>query len=175
MTSRMNSLQNPAPAARPGHFHYRGPGPGEIHLRPYDGGHAALRPLSLPLPATGSQAARILVIDDLHTTRPLLHLLHSLGYCATRATSSGETALQLAQDFLPSIVLLALQLQQMSAYHVAARLRDQAAGQELRLIALTDDFAHTDRELAREAGFERYLVKPVDVSTLQHLLRAKQR
>jgi CheY-like chemotaxis protein len=40
------------------------------------------------------------------------------------------------------------------------------------LIALTADFAHAGRDRARQAGFERYLAKPVSVSALQQLLRA---
>ncbi len=59
----------------------------------------------------------------------------------------------------------------MSAYRVAARLRDQAMGRELRLIALTDECVHTGRELAREVGFERYMAKPVGALALQQLLR----
>jgi CheY-like chemotaxis protein len=88
--------------------------------------------------------------------------------------SCGETALEVAQDSLPSVVLLALELPDMSAYRVATQLRDQAAGRELRLIALTDDYAHTGRDLARQAGFERYLAKPVSVSALHQLLQVRQ-
>ena len=48
-----------------------------------------------------------------------------------------------------------------------------AAGSDLRLIALTWSREHAGRELARVAGFERYLLKPVtalDLSGLfQHL------
>jgi CheY-like chemotaxis protein len=100
-----------------------------------------------------------------------VYLLHSLGYWATRSASYGASALNLAQDFLPSIVLISLQLPDMSAYRVAARLRDQAGGRELRLIALTTDYVHTGRDLARQAGFERYLAKPVGAVALQQLLR----
>jgi protein-histidine pros-kinase len=80
----------------------------------------------------------------------------------------------MAQDFSPSVVLLALNLPGMSAYRVATLLRDRAAGRELRLIALTEDCEHTGRDLARQAGFERYLAKPVDISALQQLLLATQ-
>jgi CheY-like chemotaxis protein len=81
--------------------------------------------------------------------------------------------LDLAQDFPPSIVLISLQLPDMSAYRVATQLRSQAAGRQLRLIALTTDYVHTGRELARQAGFERYLAKPVGAVALQQLLRPR--
>jgi CheY-like chemotaxis protein len=173
MTSQITSFQGPAPSAWRGHQHAWS-SRRTTYLRSYDHGIEARRPLSLPLLATSGQPARILIVDDLYTTGPLVHLLHGLGYWTTRVASCGETALHLAQDFLPSIVLLTLQLPEMSAYRIAARLRDRAAGRELRLIALTDDCAHTDRELARQAGFERYLAKPVSISALQQLLRTKQ-
>jgi hypothetical protein len=44
---------------------------------------------------------------------------------------------------------------------VARLLRERAQSHELRLIALTWSREHAGRELARVAGFERYLLKPV--------------
>lgn len=112
-------------------------------------------------------------MDEASTTGPLVYLLHSLGYWATRSASCGATALNVAQDFLPSVVLITLQLPDMSAYHVATRLRDQAGRRKLRLIALTTDYMHAGRDLARQAGFERYLAKPVGAVALQELLRSQ--
>jgi CheY-like chemotaxis protein len=162
-------LQRAAPAAWHGH-QYAWSSRRTNCLRSYDRSIEARRPFGL---ATGSQPTGILIVDEDRTTGPLVYLLHSLGYWSTRATSYGESALLLAQDFLPSIVLLTLKLPDMSAYRVAARLRDQSMGRELRLIALTDECVHTGRELAREAGFERYMAKPVGALALQQLLRTK--
>jgi CheY-like chemotaxis protein len=131
-------------------------------------------PLSMPLAETTVDSTRILVVDDFRTTGSLEILLHHLGYWTTQVAFCGETALTLAEDFLPSVVLLTLDLPDMSAYRVATQLRDRATGRDLRLIALTDDYAHTGRDLARQAGFERYLAKPVGVSALQQLLVATQ-
>jgi CheY-like chemotaxis protein len=89
----------------------------------------------------------------------------------TEVAPSGAAALQLAQGFLPSVVLLALELPDMSAYRLATQLRRQAAGRKLRLIALTDNYAYTSRDLARQAGFERYFTKPATSSALHELLR----
>jgi CheY-like chemotaxis protein len=61
----------------------------------------------------------------------------------------------------------------MSAYQVAQQLRERTEVRGLRLIALTGDYAHAGRDQAREAGFERYLAKPVSSPSLQRLLRAK--
>jgi CheY-like chemotaxis protein len=140
-------------------------------FRPYDHRvEARHMPLSLPIVGTTDEPTRILIVDDAFTSGPLEYLLHGLGYRATRVALCGEVALALAQEFLPSVVLLTLELPDMSAYGVAAQLRDWAGGRDLRLIALTGDYAHTRRDLARRAGFERYLAKPVSAADLHQLL-----
>ncbi len=122
---------------------------------------------------TGLEATRVLIVDDVQSTLSLELLLHELGYWTTRVAASGVSALEIAQKFSPSIVLLALDLPDMSAYHVAWRLRELSELRRVRLIALTGDYEHTYRDLARRAGFERFLAKPVSGPVLRSLLRAK--
>jgi CheY-like chemotaxis protein len=59
----------------------------------------------------------------------------------------------------------------MSGYEVARLLRERAQSHDLRLIALTSGREHAGRELARVAGFERYLLKPVAAGDLSGLLQ----
>ncbi|MFL6605648.1 MAG: response regulator [Steroidobacteraceae bacterium] len=166
MAIQTSSLQRDAPA-----FH-RVPHRYSNSLRPHDRRiKARYVPLSVPLPATTGDPTRILIVDDILTTRPLEHQLHSLGYWTTRVALSGEMALKVAQDFAPSVVLLAIELADMSSYRLATQLRNRAGARELRLIALTGDCAYPGRDLARQAGFERYLAKPVNIGTLNQLLR----
>jgi CheY-like chemotaxis protein len=120
----------------------------------------------------GLEPARVLIVDDVQSTLSLELLLHGLGYWKTQVAVSGATALQMAQNFVPSVVLLALELPDMSAYEVARRLRERTELRRVRLIALTDDYEHASRDMARQAGFERYLAKPVSAADLQGLLRA---
>jgi CheY-like chemotaxis protein len=128
-------------------------------------------PFGVPVVRTTGEPTRILMVDDVRTTGSLEHLLCDLGYWKTEVASSGAAALQLAQNSLPSIVLLALELPDMSGYRLATQLRLQAAGRKLRLIALSADYAYTSRDLARQAGFERYFTKPATSSALHELLR----
>ena len=88
-------------------------------------------------------------------------MLHASGYSETRVAYSGHAALAIAADFQPTIVLLELSLLDISGYEVARMLRERAQSHDLRLIALTSSREHAGRELARVAGFERYLLKPV--------------
>ena len=121
----------------------------------------------------GLEPTRVLIVDDdVQSTLSLQLLLHELGYCTTRVAVSGAAALEIAQKFSPSVVLLALELPDMSAYDVAWRLREHNELRRVRLIALTGDYEHTYRDLARRAGFERFLAKPVSAPVLRNLLRA---
>jgi CheY-like chemotaxis protein len=101
--------------------------------------------------------------------------LQASGYPQTRVAYSGHAALAIAADFQPSVVLLELNLPDMSGFEVARLLREQARSRDLRLIALTSSFEHEGRELARVAGFERYLLKPVAVDDLSGLLQMQRR
>jgi CheY-like chemotaxis protein len=169
MTSQTICVQRTASISRQA-LHHPQPSRRGASPRPYDAGIEARYPSSLPLPAAGVETTRVLIVDDLGTTGLLANLLHSLGYWATRSASSGATAVSLAREFLPSIVLISLQLPDMDAYRVAEQLRNQAGGQTTRIIALTTDSVHSARELARQAGFERYLAKPVGAVALLQLL-----
>jgi CheY-like chemotaxis protein len=121
---------------------------------------------------TSLEPTRVLIVDDIQSTLSLELQLHELGHWTTRVAINGATALEIAQKFSPSIVLLSLDLPDMSAYHVAWRLRDMSELRRVRLIALTGDYEHAYRDLARRAGFERFLAKPVSAGALRGLLRA---
>jgi CheY-like chemotaxis protein len=114
---------------------------------------------------------RILIVDDdVGSADSLELMLHASGYSQTRVVYSGAAALAAAAEFHPGVVLLELNLPDMSGYKVAQSLREHAQLQDLRLIALTASREHTGRDLARAAGFERYLRKPVVALALQKLL-----
>lgn len=173
MSTQSNSLQHTAALVRSARHHDLTNSPNEpaqLYALPDE---RRPTPSSLPLTATSIEPTRILIVDDVQSAVPLQRLLRGLGYWTTQVAASGAAALEMAQSFSPSIVLLCLELPDMSAYEVAQQLRDRAETRRLRLIALTGDYAHAGRDEARQAGFERYLAKPVNVSDLQRLVRAK--
>ena len=113
---------------------------------------------------------RILIVDDDEMAADALaSLLQSTGYGEARVAYSGATALALAVEFVPTVALVDLKLPDMSGYEVARQLSQHPQLQTLRLIALTADSEHPGRELAREAGVERYLIKPVGAADLAEL------
>jgi CheY-like chemotaxis protein len=126
-------------------------------------------------PALCTKPVRILIVDnDISSSGSLEVMLHASGYSQTRVAYSGHAALAIAAEFQPSVVLLELNLLDMSGFEVARLLRGQAQGHDLRLIALTPSREHAGRELAREAGFERYLLKPVAADDLSGVLEMQR-
>jgi CheY-like chemotaxis protein len=111
----------------------------------------------------------LIVDDDVSAADSLASLLQSSGYGDARVAYTGTTALALAAEFLPTVLLVDLDLPEMSGYDVARQLSQHPKLQGLRLIALTNSSEHPRRELAREAGIERYLSKPVGSADLDEL------
>lgn len=113
---------------------------------------------------------RILVVnDDVDAADSLAFLLRSAGHGDARAAYTGASALAQAVEFRPTILLVDLDLPDMSGYDVARHLSQHPQLQGLRLIALTASSEHPGRELAREAGIERYLSTPVGSADLDEL------
>ena len=126
-------------------------------------------------PEPSTDPVRILIVDnDISSSDALQLMLHASGYSQTRVAYSGHAALAIAAEFQPSVVLLELNLLDLSGLEVARLLREQAQSHDLRLIALTSSREHAGRELARVAGFERYLLKPVAADDLSALLQTQK-
>jgi CheY-like chemotaxis protein len=129
-------------------------------------------PASLPNP----EGVRILVVDDNSDLVSVLgSTLRQAGY-SVQSAHSGTEGLRLAQQWRPDIVLLDIGLPELDGYEVARRLRaDPALGQHgssMRIIALTGYGREADLALAREAGFDMHLTKPIAFADLEKLLAA---
>lgn len=114
--------------------------------------------------------ARILIVDDnVEAADSLASLLNVAGHGDARIAYTGKAALALAATFVPTLLLVDLDLSDMSGYDVARQLSQHPSLRNLRMIALTGSSEHAGRELAREAGFERYLIKPVVAAALDEV------
>ncbi|HWO25650.1 MAG TPA: ATP-binding protein [Kofleriaceae bacterium] len=129
-----------------------------------------------PRRRTGEHAARVessvrvLIVDDNVDAALMLHdFLAEIGHDAAVA-HDGMAALEVAAVFRPDVALLDIGLPVMDGYELARRLRAQAGGRPLRLMALTGYGQEADRARARAAGFEHHLVKPISLEALVPLL-----
>ncbi len=111
---------------------------------------------------------RILVVDDNEDAAATLHDLLELEHHEVLVAPDAETGIVLALQQDPDVVLCDVGLPGIDGYEAARRLR--AAGSEAMLVALTGHASSEDVQLARQAGFEHHLAKPVELSTLMDVL-----
>jgi CheY-like chemotaxis protein len=117
-----------------------------------------------------ARAGRVLVVDDnVDSAETLTTLLKMSGH-DVRTAYTGPTALDVAVAFLPDVVLLDIGLPGLNGYEVARRLRQHPPLKGVRLVAMTGYGDEADLQLAREAGFDRHLLKPVDFPEVEGLL-----
>jgi CheY-like chemotaxis protein len=88
-----------------------------------------------------------------------------------RVARDGAEALRAAADFNPEFAFLDIGMPKVHGYEVARRLRGDPETSDCVLVALTGWGQEDDRKRAREAGFDRHLVKPVDASDIETILR----
>jgi signal transduction histidine kinase len=123
-----------------------------------------------PIAAVGPRR-RILVVDDnVDAAEALGELLRDYGHEVATA-HDGTQALDHARLHRPEIVLLDISMPEMDGYEVAKRIRGELALGDAMLIALTGYGEDRHRRLAREAGFDHHVTKPVDSSKLEELLK----
>ena len=113
---------------------------------------------------------RLLVVDDNVDAASSLAVLLGLHGQEVRTAFGGLEALRVAEEWQPDVAVLDIGMQDMNGYELCRRLRAQSWGRKLLLIACTGWGQDTDRELARSAGFDHHLVKPVDPEAILHLL-----
>jgi PAS domain S-box-containing protein len=107
---------------------------------------------------------RILLVDDNDDARTLLaDILGELGH-EVGVAPTGPAALEVVRGFTPDVAILDIGLPEMDGYELATRLRRTVPG--VHLIAVSGYGQRTDRARSEAAGFERHLVKPVEVRRL---------
>jgi signal transduction histidine kinase/ActR/RegA family two-component response regulator len=132
-------------------------------------------PAPLALDATAGIAVaplRLLLVDDnVDAVHTLQLFLRSNGHQVDVAYTAGD-ALELAQVLMPEVCLLDIGLPDFDGNELARRLRQQPQTAGSTLIAMTGYGRQQDRDAAMEAGFDHYLVKPVNTAQLSDILAA---
>ena len=121
-------------------------------------------------PLAEPMGLRVLVVDDDVAVAESTAMLLRLEGHEIRCANSGEAALRLCREFQPEAVLLDIGLPGQDGYEIAREIRSLPGGAELKLIAVSGYGHEAAVARGREAGFDRYLVKPVDPEKLSALL-----
>ena len=120
----------------------------------------------------GASPLKVLVVDDNVDAADSIALLLSIDGFNAQSVHGAVAALDAVPTFKPDIVLLDIGLPVMDGYEVARRLRTDNPIESMRIVALSGYGQQADRERATRAGFDEYLVKPVEPTVLSQFLRA---
>jgi CheY-like chemotaxis protein len=116
---------------------------------------------------------KVLCVDDdpdaVETTAELL----DLAGCEVRGCPDGPAALAAAAEFRPDVCVIDLTLPGMGGEELAGRLREQAGGRPVRLVALTGQWDISAHTRSSTAGFDDHLVKPADPARLVEVVTGR--
>jgi PAS domain S-box-containing protein len=140
----------------------------------------SIQTLRVVAPARASKprvaaARRVLVVDDNRDAADsLAMLLEAMGHDVT-AVYDAAAALAAANSIQPDIVMLDIGMPHTNGYEVARRIRGNAARNPPFLVAITGWGQESDKQRARDAGFDRHFVKPVSEEALRDVLAEASR
>lgn len=126
-------------------------------------------------PRNSAAGRSVLIADDNREwVDSLAMVLQSEGYTVFTAYG-GREAIESAENLRPDVIILDIEMPEMSGYEVARQLRRRLAERTPVLIALTVWSGDADRRLAKRAGFDHHVAKPMRFAELNGILAAEMR
>jgi two-component system cell cycle response regulator DivK len=124
-----------------------------------------------------AMAKTVLIVEDNELNMKLFNdLLESKG-CRIVQTRNGVEAVELARIHRPDLILMDIQLPEISGLQVTQWLKDDEELRSIPVIAVTAFAMKGDEEKIRQGGCEAYLSKPISVAkffeTVDHFLKDK--
>jgi two-component system cell cycle response regulator DivK len=121
---------------------------------------------------TNGSAKTVLVVEDNVLNMKLFHdLLDAHGYNVLQ-TGDGIEAISLARQHRPNMILMDIQLPEVSGLEVTKWLKDDETLKTVPVIAITAFAMKGDEEKIREIGCEAYIAKPISIAnflqTVEH-------
>jgi signal transduction histidine kinase/HPt (histidine-containing phosphotransfer) domain-containing protein/ActR/RegA family two-component response regulator len=141
----------------------------------------AMADAGIPVPLTADPAVarslRLLVAEDQETNRRLaMFMLEKLGYRADFA-GNGLEAVDAWERLPYDLILMDCQMPEMDGFSATREIRRREAtrvnGRPVRIIALTANALHGDRERCLAAGMDGYLSKPFSLPQLHEVLNLR--
>ena len=116
-------------------------------------------------------AKRVLIVEDNELNMKLFHdLLEAHGY-ATLQTKDGMEALKLARLHRPDLILMDIQLPEVSGLEVTKWIKEDDDLKAIPIIAVTAFAMKGDEERIRQGGCEAYISKPISVMHFLETIR----
>ena len=118
-----------------------------------------------------AMAKTVLIVEDNELNMKLFHdLLDAHGY-RTLQTRNGVEALDLAREHHPDLILMDIQLPEVSGLEVTKWIKEDESLREIPVVAVTAFAMKGDEERIRQGGCEAYLSKPISVTSFLDTVR----
>jgi len=122
-------------------------------------------------PEVRQMTKTVLIVEDNELNMKLFHdLLDAHGY-RTLQTRSGIDALGLARKHRPDLILMDIQLPEVSGLEVTKWLKDDEELRDIPVIAVTAFAMKGDEERIRQGGCEAYISKPISIAAFLDTVR----
>ena len=122
-------------------------------------------------PEVRQMAKTVLIVEDNELNMKLFHdLLDANGY-RTLQTRSGIEALGLARQHRPHLILMDIQLPEVSGLEATKWLKDDEELRDIPVIAVTAFAMKGDEERIRQGGCEAYISKPISIAAFLETVR----
>ena len=106
----------------------------------------------------------VLIVEDNELNMKLFNdLLEAHGY-ATLKTRDGIEALKMAREHHPDLIIMDIQLPEVSGLDVTKWLKEDEKLRDIPVIAVTAFAMKGDEEKIREGGCQDYIAKPISVT-----------
>lgn len=127
------------------------------------------------MPHGVSMSKTVLIVEDNELNMKLFNdLLEASGY-STVKTRDGRTVLELARTHKPNLIIMDIQLPEVSGLTITKRLKEDSGLKAIPVMAVTAFAMRGDEQKMREGGCEAYLSKPISVriflETVKRLIR----
>jgi two-component system cell cycle response regulator DivK len=115
----------------------------------------------------------LIVEDNVRNYALLARLLSFVGVKQTEWKRSGWHVLEFAQDTMAQVdlILLDIHLPEEDGYEVLARIREDEHFRATRVVAISADVSSVNLNRAKEAGFDGFLAKPINVDLFPDQIR----
>ena len=127
-----------------------------------DAQEAASKPMA-DLSSSGNEKRVLYVEDNPANLRLVERLLKNMHGCEFTATDSPVIGLERLLSFKPDLVLLDINLPGMDGYEVLRKMRAREETKAIPVVAISANAMPRDLAKAKQAGFDGYIVKPIDV------------
>ena len=117
-------------------------------------------------------AKRILVVEDNDLNRKLFCDVLTAGGFAVAPVADGLEAIDIARDFVPNLVIMDIQLPNVSGLDLISRMKSDSELRAIPVLAVTAYPGQGDAERIRDAGAEGYLAKPVSIGPFMRAVSA---